>query len=79
MANLLEAFTILRCYKMKLNPLMCPFGVESRKFLGFMVFEQGIEANTKKVEVVVSMLAPRNTNEVQRLAGQVAALNRFIA
>lgn len=37
LANLQEAFTVLRCYKMKFNPLKCTFGVESRKFLGHMI------------------------------------------
>ena len=33
---------------MKLNPLKCAFGVESDKFLGFMVNQRGIESNPRK-------------------------------
>ena len=36
-SQLFDTFTILRRYRMKLNPLKCAFGVASRKFLGFMV------------------------------------------
>ena len=35
--NLREMFLILRRYKMKLNPNKCVFGVESGKFLGYIV------------------------------------------
>ena len=35
--HLQEPFELLHMYIMKLNPLKCPFGVSSGKFLGFMV------------------------------------------
>ena len=47
--DLHKTFTTLRQYQMKLNPNKCAFGVASRKFLGFMVSQQGIEANSEKV------------------------------
>ena len=43
--DLKETFSTLRKYNMKLNPAKCVFTVASRKFLGFMVSQQGIEAN----------------------------------
>jgi hypothetical protein len=46
--DLNEAFWILRKYLMKLNLSKCAFGVSSRKFPGFVVSRQGIEANLKK-------------------------------
>lgn len=64
---------------MKLIPLKCAFGVELGKFMGFMVFERGIEANPEKVEAIVRMPFPRNLHKVQRLANRVATLNHFIA
>ena len=64
---------------MKLNPMKCAFGVSSGKFLGFMVSQWGIEANPKKVKVILEMTSPRNVKEVQRLTRRVAALNRFIS
>ena len=35
--NLREMLLILRRYEMKLNPNKCVFGVESGKFLGYIV------------------------------------------
>ena len=46
--DLEETFALLRKYKMKLNPNKCAFGVQSGKFLGFIVNRRGIEANPKK-------------------------------
>ena len=44
--HLQQAFDLLREYGMKLNPLKCAFGVSAGKFLGFMVTQRGIEANS---------------------------------
>ena len=53
--NLKETFTTLKQYQMKLNPSKCAFGVVSGKFLGFMVFQKGIEANPEKVRAILDM------------------------
>lgn len=44
-----------------------------------MVSQRGIEVNPKKVEAILKMESPRNTKEVQKLTGRVAALNQFIS
>lgn len=62
-----------------LNPAKCAFGVASRKFLGFMVSQRGIEANPEKIKAILEMQSPRSVKEVQRLTGCVAALSRFVA
>ncbi|XP_024037570.1 uncharacterized protein LOC112097200 [Citrus clementina] len=77
--HLEETFELLRKYKMKLNPEKCAFGVESGKFLGFMVSHRGIEANPKKIQAIVQMTSPRNLKEMQSLTGRLAALSRFIS
>ena len=46
--GLQETFETLRLYDMKLNPSKCMFRVSSRKFLGFMVSQQGVEVNPTK-------------------------------
>lgn len=43
--NLSLMLGILKEYRMRLNPTKCALGVSSRKFLGFMISERGIEAN----------------------------------
>lgn len=64
---------------MKLNPQKCVFGVDSRKFLGFMVSHRGIEANPDKVKAILEMPSPRTMKQLQRLTGRLAALSRFVS
>ena len=64
---------------MKLNPAKCDFGVSSEKFLGFIVNNQGIEANPEKIKVVLDMPPPSSIKKVQRLTGRIAALSRFVS
>ena len=77
--HLSKAFQILREYNMKLNPAKCAFGVSAGKFLGFIVNNRGIEANTDKIKAVLNMPPPSNIKEVQRLIGRIAALSRFVS
>ena len=77
--NLKETFTTLKQYQMKLNPSKCAFGVASGKFLGFMVFQKGIEANPEKVRAILDMAPPKTVKEVQKLTRRIAALNRFVS
>ena len=51
--HLKETFGLLRKYKMKLNPKKCALGVDSGKFLGFMVSHRGIEVNPEKIQAIV--------------------------
>ena len=77
--NLKEMFDTLKQYSMKLNPAKCTFGVSSRKFLGFMVSQRGIEANPEKVRAILEMSSPKMIKEVQSLTRRVVALNMFIS
>ncbi|KAL2243861.1 UNVERIFIED_CONTAM: Retrovirus-related Pol polyprotein from transposon 17.6 [Sesamum indicum] len=56
--HLKQAFDLMRSYGMKLNPTKCTFGVGGGKFLGYMVSERGIEANSEKIEVVMKLRSP---------------------
>ena len=49
---------------MKLNPTKCVFAVASRKFLRFMVSQQGIEANPDKVKEIIKVKSPKIVKEV---------------
>ena len=64
---------------MKLNPQKCVFGVESGKFLGFMVNHRGIEANIAKIKALLDMKSPSSVKQVQSLTSRIAALNKFIS
>ncbi|KAL0416725.1 UNVERIFIED_CONTAM: hypothetical protein Slati_3504400 [Sesamum latifolium] len=76
--DLEETFTVLRKYRLKLNPGKCAFGVSGR-FLGFKVTQRGIEANPSKIKAILDTGPPTNINEVQRLIGRIVALSRFIS
>src|SRR6266566_7325854 len=64
---------------MKLNPEKCFFGVPVGKLLGFLVSERGIEANPEKIKAITTLAKPAKLNDVQRLAGRITALSRFIS
>ena len=49
---------------MKVNPLKCAFGVSFGKFLGFMVNQQGIEVNPKKIQTLLDMKSLTKPKEV---------------
>ena len=49
---------------MKLNPAKCLFGVSSGKFLGFMISQRGIEANSEKVRAILDMVSPKTIKEM---------------
>ena len=77
--DLTDIFQILKGHKLHLNASKCSFGVGSGKFLGYMVTHRGIEVNPDQVKTINNLQPPRNTKEVQRLTGLMAALNRFIS
>ncbi|XP_074350084.1 uncharacterized protein LOC141689632 [Apium graveolens] len=76
--DLKEYFDNLRKYNMKLNTEKCAFGVPSGKFLGFLVSERGIEANPEKIKAIMEMAVARTQKDIQKLAGCLASLRRFI-
>ncbi|XP_071913979.1 uncharacterized protein [Coffea arabica] len=78
-ADLREIFDVLRSSRMRLNPKKCIFGIRSGKFLGYMIFKEGVRANPDKIKAIMDMAPPRNIKEVQRLTGRMAALNRFLS
>ncbi|KAM2220885.1 hypothetical protein ACFX1S_020029 [Malus domestica] len=77
--NIYETFTILKRYRMRLNPNKCAFGIGSGKFLGFTISQRGIEANPEKIKAILDMKEPVTSKDIQSLTGKVAALTRFIS
>ena len=74
-----EAFELLRAYSMKLNPSKCAFEVSTGRFLGFMVTQGGIEANSAQLKAILESLPPASRKRVQQLIGRLATLRRFIS
>ncbi|XP_016200019.1 uncharacterized protein LOC107641025 [Arachis ipaensis] len=63
---------------MRLNPLKCAFAMEAGKFLGFIITQRGVKANPEKCQAVLQMKSPGHVKDVQRLAGRLTALSRFL-
>jgi dsDNA-binding SOS-regulon protein len=78
-SDLAETFDNLNRYKLKLNPTKCSFGVSAGQLLGFLISAREIEANPEKIQVILTMGKPTKLPDVQKLAGRVAALSRFVA
>ncbi|KAI5313616.1 hypothetical protein L3X38_042792 [Prunus dulcis] len=77
--NLAESFSLLRQYRMKLNPSKCKFGISSGRFLGYLVTQRGIEAHPCQIKAILEMKSPSTVKEIQSLTGRAAALNRFLS
>ncbi|XP_022040496.1 uncharacterized protein LOC110943047 [Helianthus annuus] len=77
--NIQRTFDSLRSANLKLNPTKCSFGMEEGKFLGFIVTRDGFKVNPEKVQAIQLMPSPATVKVMQRLAGRLAALNRFLA
>nr|KYP56876.1 Transposon Ty3-G Gag-Pol polyprotein [Cajanus cajan] len=76
--DLAEVFQALRQHQMRLNPEKCIFGVSGGKFLGFMLSNRGIEANPEKCQAILDMKSSGTLKEVQKLAGRLTSLSRFL-
>jgi hypothetical protein len=78
-SDLQETFDNLNRYKLKLNLTKCSFGVAAGQLLGFLVSARGIEANPEKIQAILMMGKPAKLHDIQKLAGRMAALSRFVA
>ena len=69
-----------RCclYKLKMNPLRCTFGVSTRKFLGFLVHNRGIDVDPAKAFAIATMKAPTSHKELKSFLERLSYSRRFI-
>jgi hypothetical protein len=77
--DLKETFANLRHYRMKLNPEKCTFGVQAGQLLGYIVSQQGIEANPSNIKAIEALEPPTELRDVQKFAGYLASLSRFVS
>ena len=64
-AALERFFQRIRCFRLRLNPKKCTFGVTSRKLLGYMISERGIEADPNKIRAILDMSPPQTETEIR--------------
>ena len=79
LATLERFFKKIQKFKLKLNPKKYTFGVTSRKLLGHIVNERGIEVNPYKIKAIIDMLVPRTEKKIRGFLGRLQYISRFIA
>jgi len=79
LVNLRKLFERLRKLKLRLNPAKCTFGVRSRKLLGFIVSQRGIEVDLDKVRAILEMPHSLIEKEVRGFLGRLNYIDRFIS
>jgi ribonuclease HI len=78
-SDLVETFANMRRAGLKLNLEKCVFRGTKGKILGCLISAKRIEANPDKIRAIREMEEPKTKKDIQKLNGQVAALNRFIS
>jgi hypothetical protein len=79
MDDLKETFANLWRYRMKLNPEKCTFGISAGQLLGYIVSQRGMEANPSKIKAIEALEPPTQLRDVQKFAGYLASLSRFVS
>ena len=77
--DLKETFNNLRLFQMKLIPEKCVFGVPACQLLGYLVSARGIEPNPQQIAAIDNMQRPKSLKDIQKFAGCLASLSRFIS
>lgn len=65
--ELRKTFECMRLHQVCFNTAKCAFGIQSSKFLGYMVCQRGIEVNPEKLEAVEGMKCTTCYKEFQSL------------
>ena len=78
LATLQRFFERIRRFKLRLNPKKYTFGVTSRKLLGHIVSERGIEVDPEKIRAILDMPTPRTEKEIRGFLGRLQYVNHFI-
>lgn len=66
-ADLVDMFTTLREYRMKLNRKKYAFRVNSGKFLRYVVTQHSIKANLDKIKALINMESHQKLRDIQRV------------
>jgi hypothetical protein len=69
----------MRGYGLKMNLRKYVFGVSAGKFLGFIIYEHGIEIDPTKIEFINKVQPPQCKNDMQKFLGKVNDLRQFIS
>jgi len=73
-----KVFERCRLFKLRVNPLKCAFGVSSRKFLGVLVHNKGIDVDSTKAATIATIRPPSTIKELKNFLGKVLYIRKFI-
>ena len=76
--HLLQVLNKCREIGLKLNPDKCEFGQPSVTFYGNVVSNQGLRPDPKKVDIIVTMPAPKNKTELASFLGMCNYLSMYV-
>ena len=79
MENLKKVLGRLRWARLKLSPEKCILFQRKVTYLGYIVNENGVKVDARKVEAVAEWPIPRNVTEVKRFLGLAFYYRRFVA
>jgi hypothetical protein len=78
LADLRLALERMCQYGLKMNPLKCMFGVLAGMFLRFIIHENGIEIDPKKLETIQKVQPPQSKNHMQKFLDKLNYLRQFV-
>ena len=67
----------IKC-RLRLNPNKCVFGASSRKLLGIIVNQRGIEVDSAKVQAIRDMPTPQTKKQIRSFLSKVNYIACFI-
>jgi hypothetical protein len=79
MTDLKLSLERMKKYQLRMNPLKCTFGVTLERFLGFVVYEHGIQIDPMKIESIGKIGEPVCKKDGQKLLGKINYLCHFIS
>ena len=78
LVDLRKLFKHLIKYRLRLNPKKCVFGASSRKLLGIIVNQRGIEVDSTKVQAIRDMPTPQIEKQIRSFLSKVNYIACFI-
>jgi len=73
-----EVFEIAQRHRLKFRLDKCSFLYDRITYLGYLIYENGIQPSAENIESVVNYPIPRNTKEVQRFIGLASYFRKFV-
>ena len=78
LAILRKVFERCQLYKLRMNPLKCAFGVTARKFLGFFIYQKGIDIDHSEVQAIATMKPPTTLTQFKSFLSKLSYIRKFI-